>query len=483
MMALFYNYIEIFNKRPQATHTWRQTDGAALARNYFQNGLDFFSPQLQSVEYNEGHTVAELPVVYYLSAISYKLFGFKEGYFRLVNFFIFLLGLTGFFYTSAHIIKSKFWGAILASLLFACPVIAYYAFNFLPDSTALGFMLLGFTFMYDWHEKKTTRSLLFFILFTAIAGAIKITSLYFPLSFVGAIFLTSSFKKDNKDLLKLVFSFVSILGFSLIWLFWSMHYKALHHSEYFLQSPVTFSFSKIVHGYSWKDIFNILVKNSFSVFYSIPLLTMIGLSSVLIFKLVRHVSKFDLVFLVLNTIGAFSVLMLFYFQYSVHDYYAVIWVVTGILWIVYLAKYLRLFYNKNTYRLASVCLLLLWGLSIVSAKNVLDFRYNNLSLDNNLPLELHSIEPFLIKLNIPKEGLFITPDDFTSNASLYFLNRKGYTGYFLASSWDRYEMAMQKNMRYLACWNVGREHYEYESKLKPVLIGTYGKVRIYKLTY
>ena len=70
---------------PRGVHQWRQTDCASIALNYFQDSPGFFHPQEHNLTGENGATVSEFPVLYYLDAQLYRLFGPHELIMRLVN--------------------------------------------------------------------------------------------------------------------------------------------------------------------------------------------------------------------------------------------------------------------------------------------------------------------------------------------------------------------------------------------------------------
>ena len=177
-LCIIYGYPHIFFLRPQSVHTWRQTDGASLMLNYYHDGLNFFQPRLHHQEGTNGKTVAEFPITYYLGAVACKIFGFKEGFTRVVSLLFFLLGIIGMYGIVFLYTQSLFYSICIALFLFASPVEAYYAFNFLPDSTATGAMLMGTLFLLTWHKYGQKYLLIPFVIFFGIAGMIKITALY-----------------------------------------------------------------------------------------------------------------------------------------------------------------------------------------------------------------------------------------------------------------------------------------------------------------
>src|ERR1700738_4297824 len=71
------------------TWSWRQSDVAAIARNYSQNSFQFAYPQIDWSGGGAGYVGTEFPILPFLTAISYKLLGIHEwiGRFESVLFF------------------------------------------------------------------------------------------------------------------------------------------------------------------------------------------------------------------------------------------------------------------------------------------------------------------------------------------------------------------------------------------------------------
>src|SRR5437762_11913111 len=58
--------------------SWRQSDVAAIARNYFQGGFHFARPQIDWAGDQPGYVGTEFPVLPFLAAICYKIVGVHE---------------------------------------------------------------------------------------------------------------------------------------------------------------------------------------------------------------------------------------------------------------------------------------------------------------------------------------------------------------------------------------------------------------------
>mgnify|MGYP005849226601 CR=1 FL=1 len=91
-------------------------------------------------------TAGEFPGLYFFIALLWKLFGYHEYIFRVVNTLIAFLGLFALFRTLQMIIDNLFYSLTLSLLLFTSPIFAYYANNFLTDVPALSMALIGWYF-------------------------------------------------------------------------------------------------------------------------------------------------------------------------------------------------------------------------------------------------------------------------------------------------------------------------------------------------
>src|SRR5689334_21916012 len=66
------------------THSWRQTETAALARNYAEEGYHLFYPTVDWRGATPGYVESELSVYAFTVALAYGLFGIHEFMARLI---------------------------------------------------------------------------------------------------------------------------------------------------------------------------------------------------------------------------------------------------------------------------------------------------------------------------------------------------------------------------------------------------------------
>src|SRR2546423_15439973 len=77
--------------------SWRQSDVAAIARNYFQGGFHFTRPQIDWAGNEPGYVGTEFPILPFSAALCYKIFGVHEWIGRVQALILFGLSLPFFF--------------------------------------------------------------------------------------------------------------------------------------------------------------------------------------------------------------------------------------------------------------------------------------------------------------------------------------------------------------------------------------------------
>ncbi|MCB0798436.1 MAG: glycosyltransferase family 39 protein, partial [Chitinophagales bacterium] len=160
---------------PRGVHQWRQTDCASIALNYFQDSPGFFHPQEHNLTGENGATVSEFPVLYYLDAQLYRLFGAHELIMRLVNLLFLVAGL-GYLYRLGMLLHGSFLLAMIpVLLLISSPVWVYYGVHFLPNVPAISCCIAGWFYFFQWRETPSKKWLItWLVLF--LSGALLKTS-------------------------------------------------------------------------------------------------------------------------------------------------------------------------------------------------------------------------------------------------------------------------------------------------------------------
>src|SRR5437016_8093351 len=167
----------IFINQPYIDHwSWRQSDVAAIAQNFYGGGFRFAYPQIDWVGDATGYVGTEFPILPFVAAICYKFAGIHEWIGRSQAVILFAVSLPFFFLLVREIFGST--AAVWATFFFSfAPLNIFAGRSFMPDVPSLGLAIIGLYLFLRWVEHG--RLLLFFLAAIAISLSllIKITSI------------------------------------------------------------------------------------------------------------------------------------------------------------------------------------------------------------------------------------------------------------------------------------------------------------------
>jgi hypothetical protein len=131
--------------------SWRQSDVAAIARNYHESGFHFAYPQIDWAGGAPGYVGTEFPILPFLAAIGYKLAGVHEWIGRLQAVIFFAASLPCFFLLVREI--SGELAATWALLFYSfAPLSLFASREFMPDVPSLSLAIIGLYFFLRWVE-------------------------------------------------------------------------------------------------------------------------------------------------------------------------------------------------------------------------------------------------------------------------------------------------------------------------------------------
>lgn len=160
--------------------SWRQSDVAAIARNYFENGFHFARPQIDWAGNERGYVGTEFPVLPFVAAISYKSFGIQEWIGRIQGVLFFVLALP-FFFGLLHRIFGEVV-ALWAAFFYAFAPLSIVASRaFMPDVPSLSLAIIAMYFFLRWIEEERFRWMILSALLVSLALLIKA-----PTAIIGA---------------------------------------------------------------------------------------------------------------------------------------------------------------------------------------------------------------------------------------------------------------------------------------------------------
>jgi 4-amino-4-deoxy-L-arabinose transferase-like glycosyltransferase len=166
--------------------SWRQSDVAAIARNYFQGGFHFAHPQIDWAGDAAGYVGTEFPILPFLAAVCYKMFGVHEWIGRVQALILFAVSLPFFFWLVRKI--SGEIAAVWALFFYSFAPLGIMAGRcFMPDMPSLALSIIGLYFFQRWIDESDldwlTRSTSFLVAAIAISLSILIK---LPSAIIGA---------------------------------------------------------------------------------------------------------------------------------------------------------------------------------------------------------------------------------------------------------------------------------------------------------
>jgi len=428
---LFLGYQNILFLRPQGIHFMRQTDSISFVSNFFNEGFDFFNPKLFNLKNIDGKAACEFPIVYYITALFYLVFGEKEFLLRLFHLIIISAGIFYLYKLTYSLLKDYIYAALISLFLFTSTVFCYYSCNFLPDPAALGFAFIGWHFFFKYYYSKSGKiNIWLSFLFFTLSGLIKITYLINPLTIL-VICLTELFlfkisvQIKKKEIQSCIIFGIICVFLVLGWNAYAVYYNNVNNSHSFNTQalPIWNTPAKEISAI-WDLMYNYWYGKYFA-FASFHLLFVAIPFQILFFK--KSNKLLSLITLVLF-LGSIAYFLLFYNQFRDHDYYFMAFFPVCIFMLINAVFIFKKTVIKPYFHyLAQFLILIIIVSGINYARMKLNDRYeSNFDSFSRIGFLLKDITPELDRLKIPKSSKFVVIPDGCQNGGLYFLNRKGW---------------------------------------------------------
>ena len=489
VMTVAYYYHVLLFAPPQSIHRWRQTDSASMTLNLYQHGMKFFHPEVHSLTSDDlttGNAAAEAPVLYFVVALFYRLFGPHDFIFRMLNTLIFLIGLGALFKISRHFLHDMVLAAFVPLCVFVSPVVAYYGNNFLTDSTSLALVFMGWwQYIRYLGNRRYSLFLLALLLFTT-AGLLKATMTLNLAALGGLAFIwhLRLFREKEGNLfpappatfLPMIAGLAVIAG----WYAYAIAYNHDHHSSTFLLRAAPW----------WKlssqqrqEITRHILRNNLTMYYSTGVLTLLLLATGLFFRYIRHTPKFLAVITVLLLAGGVLYINLYYIQFQYHDYYLMLlFSPVAFLLIASLVVVRSRFQRLFTSWYLKVFLLAFIGINVFHARQEMKLRYFGWKREYPVQEDYFTIRPYLRSIGILPGDRVISMPDYTNCYTLYLMNQPGNTlGDIGPKTKETLEDLIGKGARYLM---INDPAFLSNPEIQPFIArksGEYGQISIFRI--
>jgi len=487
---ILYSYVGIYkliDQRPFSFHISAQTSRASIALNYYENNMNFFTPQYQRNIEGKGYTGLEFPVIYYVAAVFYKLFGFNEIYLRVISLVVFTLGLLVFYLFSLRYTKSNLISAALITAVICSPVLLFYSANFMPDAPSVGLVLAAWHFLFKYLDTEKKSHLNLFVILATLGVLLKVTAaICFVIVFILIAFdKFKFFRSQEKQFLfkepkKIIFRMLGGLFIVAAWYKFSAWYPKAHGGETFLMSPNMYD--------NWTGLLEVLNNmygmwlNHYYSYESYFLLACVGGVIVLGMKLVNRL-LFTIT--ILYIFGCLFYFIFFLNQFIHHDYYIITMFPAIFFLFLCFADIIRKVSDRYFFLTGSLLMVMLFfnvKESIVKCRNNFDYRSSrHIYYWTGDFRAYEDLEPKLRKLGIQRDERVISGFDNSDCASLYLMNQLGLTFGSGATKHLVDSFIQHKNAKYLVLTDSAKFQKEYSYDFSDKVIATHRGLIIYKL--
>ena len=429
-LFIFLGYHHILFRGPFGMHFMRQTDSLSFVSQYFNNGFHFFEPQLFNLKNIDGRAACEFPILYYITSLLYLIVGKKIFLLKCIYLMISFTGLF-YVYRLAHFILKDYLSAILIAL-FLCTssVYNFYAFNYLPDAPALGFIFIGWFYGFQFLAHDQKSSLVKTFIFFTLSSLIKVTYLINPIAFIVYFIFLQLFQRNTASSKRNISSIYKWGAINLLlvgsWNAYMLYYNQINESYSFNTSilPIWELNTESI-AQTWDYIMNYWYTSYFahSSFHFILV--------IFVFQLIYlKRSNYNLSLLTgFMFMGSITFGILFYAQFKDHDYYFLTFLPFIILLVINGVNTFKNVIKEMKYqRLVQIILLMIVIAGINYSRNKLDDRYHiGMTTYSQTGLLLDEHRVLIEQLDIPKNAKIILAPEPSQNGGLFYLNRMGWT--------------------------------------------------------
>jgi hypothetical protein len=501
ILSVFYRYHKTLFYPPQSIHAWRQSDCASLTLNYYKEGMKFFSPHIHLLASDNGTSgyaaTSEVPLLYYGTAVLYKLFGPHEFLIRLLNLLIFLSGLFYLFRLFREILGDYFWSFSLALLLFTSPLLIYYGNNYLTNAPALALGIIGFYHFFRFHREGRTASLALSAVFYFLAGSFKITGLFLLFAILAYLLLewmgllTGSRQKGMTEAgIRRILPYLVVLLPIIAWLVYAARYNSIHNTTHFSTTifPIWHMDAEGIRGVlaRMQEIWLPSYFNRFT-------LLLCGLLALSIPLNYRHIHPL-LSGLTLLLLPVIILYVLFQFwTFRDHDYYLINLYILVVLVIISAAEgLLTRFPRVMKYYGIKILFALFLLMNIHYARGKYSERYSGWMNENSSFVVFREIKDKLPEFGVhPEDTVICLPG--TSQLALYLVDMKGWTAY-VDARYNRaepiyynrdssgIEQSIRRGAKYLLIMGMDEIYRNpWLSDFTHDLAGKYGEIMVFNL--
>lgn len=431
-------YKNTINEFPSHIHAWSQSDRYALAIGFEHNNLDFLHPETYNLNLQfpakdtldnpRGITAVDFPVHDYFAGIIMKISGSTQPWiFKLYSLILGCIGLFYLYKLSLLIGNSIEKSLFIVIFAFTAPVYTYYLCGFMPGTSSLACLFIGFYFYYRNILLKNYKDLITAIVLITISCMGRSSFLIFLFAIMGYE-LFAAIKTKSFQLKRWLVFLVSCILF-LMYYFYNMYLRNKYGSVFL---------GSLMPAESITDIINIIKQINLKWklhyftkphYYIVILIALTVIINKIFFKKKTDTSlSFFYVILTVMFAGSALFFIAMAKQFIQHDYYFIDTFFFPI--IITVMVLLRLMPDFEGLKRKLFILILIFAAAIFVKQSYAtqkerrqtgDWDRTNITIQN-----FKNSKRLLDSLNIPKTAKILVIDAYSPNIPFILMDRKGY---------------------------------------------------------
>lgn len=456
-----------FGKDIMSFHSWRQTQTQATINNFYEEDMNITHPRRLARGNGDGIKRMEFPLMQWLIAASYHVFGPSVLLSRIIVYGLSILSILGIYFLLLVLFKNQILAVMGAWAFTFSPTFYYYSINPQPDNMALTAGIWGLALFFSWLNQKKSHLLWLSALFLAISTLCKLPFIAFYMA--PFVYFLKQLKLENEAVIIkqgavfLLFSLFPITWYTWVIPTWDANpiiWGMLEQRE---------ALSRLLYYFQFNLISNLpeLLLNYGSVLFF--------LSGFYFFKKIKAFKdkRFPLILGVSLTVLAY-----YLFEANaiakVHDYYLFPFLPLLFILVGYGA------YNLYVSKQKAWRYFTLFALAILPLTCYLRMkdRWNPESPGFNPDLLKYKSE---LRAAVPDDALVVTGNDISSCIFLYYIDKKGWSFTDGHLSGEELKQLSLDGAEYLY---IDSEAFIQREDIKKRLaekVGQFGSVYIYKL--
>jgi hypothetical protein len=239
--------------------SWRQSDYIQIARNFEREGMNILFPRIDWRGDTPGYVEGEFPLVPWVGAVLYKIFGYQEWFLRTIPCFFSLLSLVLMGWLAVRLLPPG--GALFATAAFAFnPLMVYLSTSIQPESTMIFLSLAAFAFLVRWDSESSFGNLLIASLFTGAAILAKSPAASVGLA-LGFVILRRNGLRTFVDLRVIVAGVTGVLP-PLLWYGWAHRFYVVYgnslglsNESHYIGLDLLFPPAFLLGNLKWETLF------------------------------------------------------------------------------------------------------------------------------------------------------------------------------------------------------------------------------------